>query len=627
MSPIGLLTSQPENREEKMCGIVGYIGKEEDPGLGLELLKKLEYRGYDSAGMAVFDSRREKIECLRAVGRISNLERKFGEGPPQGGTGLYHTRWATHGEVTEANAHPHFGCEKNIFLVHNGIVENYEELKEQLEREGHRFSSETDTEVLAHLVEKFFRGSLEKALRKALPLVKGTYGLAVISERDRGKIVVARNSSPVLIGVGEGENLVASDAAALVPRTKRVIYLEDGEMAVLRPETVLTLDLDLNEKEKMVREIEWDIEEARKSGYPHFMLKEIFETPEAVRNAVRGRVSPEDGKVRLGGLEEMGEEVNGIKRLILSACGTSYYACLAGEYMLEELAGLPVECAYAPEFRYRDQPLKPGTAFVAVSQSGETADTLGALGKAKKAGLLTLGIVNVVGSSIARETEAGVYLHAGPEIGVASTKAFVSQLTVFALLSLFFGERKGLKRERRVRLAEELEDLPRKIEKVLEKKERIKELAGKYKDYDNFLYIGRKYNFPLALEGALKLKEISYLHAEGYEAAEMKHGPIALIDQDFPTFALCPRDSVYERTLSNLEEIKARKGPVIGLVTEGEQRVAALADDTLGVPETEEPLSPILNVVPLQLFAYYVGTLKGYDVDHPRNLAKAVTVE
>lgn len=608
-----------------MCGIVGYIGKERDPGLGLSLLKKLEYRGYDSAGMAVLNS--GEVKVLKAVGRIKNLEKKFERQKFSGNVGIYHTRWATHGGVTEENAHPHFGCGKNIFLAHNGIIENYRVLKERLEKEGHRFSSETDTEVLAHLVEKFFEGSLEEALKKALRLVKGTYGVAVLARDDPGKIVVARNSSPVLIGVGEDENLVASDAAAIVPRTKRAIYLGDGEMAVLTDRDILTMDLDLKRKKKLVKEIDWEVEDAQKGGFAHFMEKEIFDAPQAVRNTMRGRLIEEEGRVKLGGPETVRKELEGIKRIIVSACGTSYYASLAGEYLLEELGGIPAECEYAPEFRYRTQPLEAGTMFLAVSQSGETADTLAALRKANEKGLLSLGIVNVVGSSIARETEAGIYLHAGPEIGVASTKAFISQLTALALFSIFLGREKKMGRGEGRRIIRELKGLPQKIEKVLEKEGEIKELAGKYEGYDHFLYIGRKYSFPVALEGALKLKEISYIHAEGYEAAEMKHGPIALIDKDFPTFALCPKDSVYEKTFSNLEEIKARGGKVVALGTEGDEKLAKVADDVIYVPKTLEPLSPILNVVPLQLFAYQVAVLRGLDPDHPRSLAKSVTVE
>ncbi len=610
-----------------MCGIVGYIGKNKNPGLGLELLKKLEYRGYDSAGLVVLDSQSQEGKCLKAVGRISNLEQKFINSGLTGTPALYHTRWATHGRVTEKNAHPHHGCRENIFLVHNGIIENYKELKKQLIKEGHSFYSDTDTEVLAHLIEKFFNGSLEQAVMKALRLVEGAYGLAVIAQEDPDKIVVARNSSPVLIGIGEGENLVASDASALVSRTKRVVYLDDGEIALLFPDKVVTMDASLNKKKKLIQEIEWEIEDAQKSGFPHFMLKEIFEEPDAVRNVMRGRFDLEDGDARLGGLEEVAKELESVERLILSACGTSYYACLVGEYMLEELAGIPVEVEYAPEFRYRSMPLDSKTAFIAVSQSGETADTLAAVKKANEAGMLTLGVVNVVGSSIARETRAGVYLRAGPEIGVASTKAFVSQLTAICFVALFLARKRGLSKEKGREIIKGLNAVPEKIEKILDQEDKIKALSRKYKNYNNFLFIGRKYNFPVALEGALKLKEISYIHAEGYGAAEMKHGPIALIDDEFPVVALCLQDSVYEKMISNVEEVKARNGKVIAVATQGDEKIKELADDVVYLPFCPEIISPILSVVPLHLFAYYVSTGRGLDPDHPRSLAKAVTVE
>lgn len=610
-----------------MCGIVGYIGREKDPQAGLDLLSRLEYRGYDSAGMAAWNEKEEKMEWLKATGKIVNLEKKFKKNSFRGSPAIFHTRWATHGGVTEENAHPHFGCSKNIFLVHNGIIENYKVLKSRLEKEGHEFTSETDTEVLAHLVEKFFEGNLEEALKRALKLVEGTYGLAVLSAGDPGKIVAARNSSPVLVGLGEGENLVASDASAIIPKTKRVIYLKDGEMAILTSGDAVITDLNLNERKKLIKEIEWEIEDAQKSGFPHFMLKEIFEEPKALQNTLRGRVVSNKGEVRLGGAEEVEKELEAANRLILSACGTSYFASLAGKYILEEVGGIPTEAAYAPEFRYRKRPLEKGTVFMAVSQSGETADTLAALSKAEEAGLLTMGIVNVVGSSIARKTQAGTYLHAGPEISVASTKAFICQLAALTLYSLFWGRKRGLSRKRAKMIAEELERVPKKIELILEKREGIKKLAERYAKYDNFYYIGRKYSYPAALEGALKLKEVSYIHAEGYEAAEMKHGPIALIDEDFPTFALCPKDSVYGKTISNIEEIKARGGRVLALATEGDEKIKKIADDVLFAPPTLEVLSPLLNVVPLQLFAYYAGVAKGFNVDKPRNLAKSVTVE
>ncbi len=612
-----------------MCGIVGYIGKQNDIKIGLNALKRLEYRGYDSAGGAWFNADKKEIFCLKSVGKIKNLEEKIeGSSLDLRGTPLvFHTRWATHGGVTEANAHPHFDCKKNIYLAHNGIIENYKELKERLLKEGHKFTSETDTEIVAHLVEKFFQGNLEEATCKALKLIKGTYGLAIIARDDPGKIVVAKNSSPILIGLGENENIVASDAAAIVGITKKVIYLNDGEVAVLTPSQFQIFDLNQNKIEKTIEEIDWNLEEAQKGGFPHFMLKEIFEAPETVENAIRGRLILEDGLARLGGLANATEKLREIEKLIICACGTSYFAGLVGEYMLEEYVGIPVEVEYGSEFRYRKPILNGKTAFLALSQSGETADTLASLREAKRKGVLTLGVINVVGSSVARETDAGVYNHAGPEIGVASTKSFISQLTVLALLTLFLGRQRQLSQVMGQRIVRELKEIPEKIKIILSQASQVEKLAERYKNFNNFLFIGRKYNFPVALEGALKLKEISYIHAEGYGAGEMKHGPIALIDENFPTVAICPSDSVYEKVVSNIEEIKARNGVVIALATEGNEDIKKLADDVIYIPKTLEILTPILSVIPLQLFAYYMGVLRGCDVDKPRNLAKSVTVE
>jgi len=612
-----------------MCGIVGYIGKSQDIKIGLNALKRLEYRGYDSSGVAWVDKNKGEIVCIKSVGKINNLEQKIEELSIDlvGNPFILHTRWATHGEVSEANAHPHWDCKKNIYLVHNGIIENYKELKEELLKEGHIFNSETDTEVLAHLIEKFFQGNLEQALMKALRLVKGTYGLVVIAKEDPGKIVVARNSSPISIGVGEDEYIVASDVAAIVGRTKKVVYLNDGEIAVLTPSQFHIQDFEQNKVAKIIKEIDWDIKEAQRGGFPHFMLKEIFEGPEVVENAVRGRLIIEEGLARLGGLSGITEKLRNIDKLTICACGTSYFASLVGEYMLEEYAGISVEVEYGSEFRYRKPVLNGKTAFLAVSQSGETADTLASLREAKRKGVLTLGIVNVVGSSLTRETDAGVYNHAGPEIGVASTKTFISQLTVLSLLTLFLGRQRQMSQVTGQRIIKELEEIPQKIKTILSQASRVEELAKKYKDFNNFLFLGRKYNLPVALEGALKLKEISYIHAEGYGSGEMKHGPIALIDENFPTFAICPSDSVYEKNVSNIEEIKARKGKVIALATEENEKIKDLVDDVIYIPKTLEMLTPILVVIPLQLFAYYMGVLLGRDPDYPRNLAKAVVVE
>jgi len=607
-----------------MCGIVGYISKKDNPNslrLGLEALKRLEYRGYDSSGFAAWDKEKKEIVFQKAVGKISELEKKITNNYVSANPIILHTRWATTGEVTEANAHPHCDCKKNIWVVHNGIIENYKPLKARLEKEGHKFTTETDTEVIAHLIEKFFQGNLEEAVKKAMGYVKGTYGLAIISKEDPNKIVAARFSSPLLIGLGENEYIVASDPSAVIAHTKKVIYLDDGEVVTITPENFFM------SKEKQPEEIEWSLEDAQKSGYPHFMLKEIMEQPESLQNSLRGRLLFEEGKAKLGGLNPVRGKLNEIERINIIACGTAYYAGLVGEYMLEEYAGIPTEVDFGSEFRYRKPVLNKKTAVIAISQSGETADTLGALREAKEKDLMTLGIVNVVGSTVARDTDAGVYNHAGPEIGVASTKALSSQIAVLALFTLFLGRQRQLSLVMGQRITKELSALPELVKKVLESSKKIEEIAKKYKDSNNFLYIGRKYNFPVALEGALKLKEISYIHAEGYGAGEMKHGPIALIDEKFPTFAIAPSDSVYQKMISNIEEIKARKGKVIAIATEGNEEIKNIVDDVIYIPKTLEMLTPILSVIPLQLFAYYMGVMRGCDIDKPRNLAKSVTVE
>lgn len=612
-----------------MCGIVGYVGKEEALPILITGLKNLEYRGYDSAGIVVLKGK--KIYFKKTAGRVFDLENKIGvQGKRfKGIVGIAHTRWATHGGVSDKNAHPHFDCRKNIYLVHNGIVENYGELKSRLIKKGHRFSSETDTEVLAHLIEenrKQKNVSLEDAVRLALVKVRGTYGLAVLDRREPYKIVAARNFSPLLLGLGNGELVVASDATAILSTTKNVVHLKDGEVAVLTPEGHRILKGD-----KLVRrdaeKLDWDMGMAEKGGYPHFMLKEIFEGPEAVRNSIRGRLIREEGKAVLGGLREVENELRKIKKLIISACGTAYLAGRVGEYMLEEYGGIPTEVDLASEFRYRKPIFEKGDAFLVVSQSGETADTLASLREAKEKGILSLGIVNVVGSTISRETDAGVYQHIGPEIGVAATKSFISQVVIMALLTLFLGRKRGLSLVVGRRIAEELQRMPGLMEKVLKQSGKIKKIANKYLDYDNFFFLGRKYNYPVVLEGALKLKEVSYVHAEGYSAGEMKHGPIALIDRNFPTVAIAIQDSVYDKMISNIEEIKARRGRVLAIATEGDEKIKGLADEVIYIPKTLEMLSPILSVIPLHLFAYYFGVGRGLDVDKPRNLAKSVTVE
>jgi len=606
-----------------MCGIVGYIGDGESLPVLLTGLKALEYRGYDSAGVAIFS--RGAVKEKKSLGRISVLEEVTRGGDYSGSVGIAHTRWATHGVPSEANAHPHSDCGRRVFVVHNGIIENYRELKEYLIGRGHKFLSETDTESVAHLIEDFLSDGrdFKTALFDALKMIKGAYALALVDSADPEKLYAARLSSPLVIGVGEKEYFLASDPSALIGRTKNIIYLKDGEVAVVRRDNIEIVNFENVPTPYEIIKLEWNLEEAQKGKYPHFMLKEIFEGPEVIRSAFRGRISAKDGAVKLGGLELIPEKLKGIKRLVIAACGTSYYAGLIGEYFFEEIAKIPVEVQFASEFRYRREPFDPGTAVLVVSQSGETADTLAALRKAKENGLLTLGIVNVVGSTITRETDAGIYNHAGPEIGVASTKAFLSQVTCLLLMALYMAKDKTGQSA----LLQELENIPGKIEKILAQAPLIEKLAEKYKDSKNFLFLGRRYNYPTALEGALKLKEVSYIHAEGCGAGEMKHGPLAMIGPDFPTLAIATRNGISDKINSNLEEIKARCGPILAIATENDASIASLANDVIRVPATIEPLEPLLTVVPLQLFAYYAGVKKGYDVDKPRNLAKSVTVE
>ena len=617
-----------------MCGIIGYIGAKKNVALGIEALKRLEYRGYDSAGLAVFDGASGEIFELKTAGRIKNLEEKFQKTAVSGCPFILHTRWATHGVPNEINAHPHHDCKKNIYLVHNGIIENFKSLRRQLEKEGHKFYSETDTEILCHLSEKFFKGNLENAVQEALRKVEGTYALAVISKEDPGKLVIARKSSPLLVGRGKKEFIVASDPAAIVSHTKKVVYLEDGDIAVITSRSLRFLKM---KRPDVV--LDWDWEEASKGGFPHYTLKEIYEAPEVIENAIRGRLTRLEKFGKLGGLERVEESLKVAKRLLISSSGSSYFSSLVGKYLIEEYAGLPVEVEHSAELRHRKPVLDENTAFLTVSQSGETADALAALREAKVATkkkygkhIVTVGMVNVVGSSIARESEndsrgGGLYNYAGPEIGVASTKVFVSQLVIFALLALFLGRQRGLSPAKVRQVARELRLLSKKAKEVLALDGAIKAVAEKYCGASNFLYIGRKYNFPIALEGALKLKEISYVHAEGYGAGEMKHGPIALIDENFPTVALAPSDAVYKKVISNIMEIKARNGKIIAVATKGNREIKKIADDVVYIPKTLEELTPILSVIPLQLFAYHVAVLRGCDVDKPRNLAKSVTVE
>jgi len=602
-----------------MCGIVGYIGKKEALPILLEGLRRESYRGYDSSGIVVFKG--EKTYLVRAVGKLDNLEKKLNGKNIEGNIGLGHIRWASHGGVTEENAHPHFDCKREIFLVHNGIIENYKELKEKLQKEGHKFTSETDTEVLVHLIEKYFQGNLEEAVRKTLRRVRGAYAIAVISKRDPQKIVAARLSSPLILGINRDEFLVASDPAAVITHTRQIINLDDNEIAILKPDNFYIL------KEKPVETIEWTLEEAEKGGYPHFMLKEIMEEPETIENAIKGRLVPEEGMVKLGGLDSVQEKLRKISRLVLVACGTSFFAAKIGELMLEEYAGIESQAETASEFRYRKPILDKKTCTIFISQSGETADSLSALREVKKKGNLALGITNVVGSSQARETDAGVYTRSGPEIAVASTKAFLGQLAVLAMITVFLGRQREMSFVVGKRIVSELENLPNLAREILKKSSEIEKLVKKYKNFKNFWFIGRKYNFPIALEGALKLKEISYLHAEGVAGGELKHGPLALVDESFPTIAICPSDSVYDKMVSNIEEVKTRGGPVIAIATKGNNEIEKLVDDVIFIPKTLEMLTPMISIIPLHLFAYYMAILLGRDVDKPRNLAKSVTIE
>ncbi len=609
-----------------MCGIVGYTGSRQAAALVLEGLKRLEYRGYDSAGLAVVDDGR--IEVVKTVGRIGALEKLLGT-PPAGHTALAHTRWATHGVPNQVNAHPHTDCGGTVALVHNGVIENAGVLRTALVQRGHVFRSETDTEALAHLVEDFLTkgGTLVDAVAAALHEVEGTYGIAVVSSREPETIVAARRGSPLLVAIGTGEHFVASDASAVLAHTRSVVYLDDGELAVVRPTEYRILDLEAAEKVKAVTELEWDLATIERGGHAHFMLKEILEQPESLRNTLRGRLLEDEGTVRLGGLNLDDDALLHVERIVITACGTSWHAGLIGEYMIEELARIPTEVEYASEFRYRNPIVDERTLVVGISQSGETADTLAALREAKRRGARTLGIVNVVGSTIAREVDGGIYLHAGPEIGVASTKAFTSQIAALALLTLKLGRLRALSILQGREVVRALGRLPELVEQVLAGAPEVERLAERLVRAGNVLYLGRGYNFPVALEGALKLKEISYIHAEGYPAAEMKHGPIALIDDLMPVVFIAPRDAVYQKVVTNVEEVKARGGRVIAIVTRGDTGVARLADHKIEIPETLDLLTPVLTVLPLQLLAYYIAVRRGCNVDQPRNLAKSVTVE
>ena len=608
-----------------MCGIVGYVGPRQATTILLDGLRRMEYRGYDSSGIAILNG--DGVKIRKAAGKLGILVDALKNDMPIGTVGVGHTRWATHGAPTTPNAHPHLDQTGRIAVIHNGIIENAGTIKKALEMRGHTFQSETDTEVLAHLIGEYYEGNLEEAVASALWDVQGAYGIAVISADEPDLLVAARHGSPLLVGVGDGEYFVASDASAILEHTRSVVYLDDGEMVVLQRDGYRVRSLTATHVEKAVNQIEWDLATIERGGYAHFMLKEIFEQPDSLTNTLRGHLLEEEGTARLRGLNLSDEDLKRFDRIIITACGTSWHAGLIGEYIIEELARIPVEVEYASEFRYRNPVLDDRSLVIAISQSGETADTLAAIREGKRRGGRTIGLVNVVGSTIAREVDGGLYLRAGPEIGVASTKAFNSQVAALAMFALRLARLKNMSVLQGREFIHALNRLPDQIRQILSRSSDIERLAEKYYQATNCLYLGRGVNFPVALEGALKLKEISYIHAEGYPAAEMKHGPIALIDENMPVVFVAPTDGVYSKIVSNIEEVKARKGRVIALVTEGDTEIAKLAEETFPLPATHDLLTPILACVPLQLFSYYVAVRRGCNVDQPRNLAKSVTVE
>ncbi len=619
-----------------MCGIIGYIGKKPAQNVILEGLRRLEYRGYDSAGLCIIN--KEQFQLRKKTGRINDLAAVLAKQPAKGDVGIGHTRWATHGPPTDANAHPHLDQSGKIALVHNGVIENHQLLKERLLAKGHKFASETDTEVLAHLVGDHYEqvqaehpgangSTLTEAVRRALKDVVGTYGIAVIHAEHPDQIVGARRGSPLLLGVGRDENFLASDVSAIIAHTRRVVYLNDFEIVTLSRDDFQVSTIEAATVSPQIREVEFAAEEVERGKFPHYMLKEIFEQPRAVQNAIRGRISHEEATARLGGLNLSPADLRAVDRIIYIACGTALHAAMVGEFLMEDLARIPTECDYASEFRYRNAPVEKHTLVFAISQSGETIDTLAAVRESRRKGHKTLGIVNVVGSTIAREVDGGTYMHAGPEIGVAATKTFTSQVTIMTLLAVLMGRMRHLASTRGAEILRGLEEIPAKMERALQSSDAIAAVAKKYCEANSFLFLGRQGNFPVALEGALKLKEISYIHAEGYPAAEMKHGPIALIDPRTPSVFICPKGPVYDKVMANIEEVKARKGPVIVIATEGDENIRKKADDVIYVPDTLECLQPLLTVLPLQLLAYHIAVLRGCDVDKPRNLAKSVTVE
>jgi len=624
-----------------MCGIVAYVGPRRAADFLLEGLRRLEYRGYDSAGIATTDDEGH-FHLVKAVGRIDNLAERLQEMPTPGRIGIGHTRWATHGAPCEVNAHPHIGGRGEVLLAHNGVIENYLSLKEKLQADGHRFVSSTDTEAVAHLVASCL-AKLDlrsdqfspddpyarplAAVAEATSKLRGTYGLVILFRDYPELIVAARQGSPLVVGVGHGEHYVASDASPLVGRTDKIVYLADHQIAAITSESLQVSHREQGRIEHAIHDLQIEANDVELGQFSHYMLKEIHEQPESLQNAMRGRLNDEDATAVFGGLNLSPQELRNVNRIILTACGTSWHAALVGEYLIEELARIPVEVEYASELRYRNPPVDQGTLLFAITQSGETADTLAALREMKRKGHPTLAICNVVGSTIAQEANGGIYLHAGPEIGVASTKAYTSQVVTLAMLALYFGRARHLSFEAGKRIISQLRQLPEIVRRTLDVNDEVARIARKYAEANNFLYLGRQYNFPTALEGALKLKEISYVHAEGYPAAEMKHGPIALVDRHTPSVFIMPQGYVYDKVMSNLEEIKARGGPVIAVTAEGDQDIVRLADDVIYVPQVEEFLSPLVNIIPLQMLAYHIALLRGCDVDKPRNLAKSVTVE
>ncbi len=608
-----------------MCGIIGYIGYQKATPILIEGLKRLEYRGYDSAGIALIE--KEGLIHEKTAGKVNILEKQLANRSFYSHIGIAHTRWATHGEPTDINAHPQLDDTGKIAVVHNGIIENYRALRKVLEQKGHKIISETDTEIIAHLISIYYEGNLTEAVRLAMSQVEGTYAIAVVDARTPGTIVAARNGAPLLIGNGDRENFVASDAAAILRYTNKVVYLEDKEIVTVTAESFNISTIENVEVTHKVEEISWTLEMIEKAGHDYFMHKEIHEQPETLYNAMRGRLNFEEGTVRLNGLTDYLDDLSRIKRIIITACGTSWHAALIGEYMLEEYARVPVEVEYASEFRYRNPLINDGTAVLVISQSGETADTLAAMREAQRRGAKAFGIVNVVGSTIARETDGGVYIHAGPEIGVASTKAFTSQIMVLSLITILLGRMRNISANMGKEMIAALESVPKKIQSILDKEDQIREISEMYSRHNNFLYLGRGVNFPVALEGALKLKEISYIHAEGYPAAEMKHGPIALIDENMPVVVIATRDSIYDKVMSNIAQVRARNGQVIAIATEGDTEIADRVNHVIYIPHIKQIFTPLLAVIPLQLMAYHMAVRRDCNVDQPRNLAKSVTVE